>query len=161
MTMGNRYRTETGQVHHYPHQQSTRRNRKCRLPLFRELELVPHLALQGPSLNPRYPRVSASRRSHLSSNPKRLGPLRGHGLPLPAPLPQQLPAFSGMEGRTARVAAGTKRGYLPTFQPHQGRYLQSRDDLKQTISSMSRVTKRVPRRTRVANEITVVVSRGV
>jgi hypothetical protein len=59
------------------------------------LDRIAPLPRQGPSLNPRYPRVFASHRSYRF--PMRQGPLQGHALPHRPLWPLQLPVL-GMEG---------------------------------------------------------------
>jgi hypothetical protein len=61
------------------------------------LDRIAPLPRQGPSLNPRYPRVFASHRPHRFSNPMQQGLLQARALPHQPLWPLQLPVL-GMEG---------------------------------------------------------------
>jgi len=154
MTAGTHYQIESAQVHRYHHRRKTRRNRDCRASLSRELELIPLLPYRGPSHNPRYPRVSASRQPRPFSNPKHPEPLPPRALLRLPPRPPPPPAFSAMEGRAVQMPAPLrkKRRCPHAFRAHRGRYRQSRGGLRRIISSMWKVTKRVLRRTRTLND---------
>lgn len=89
---------------------------------------------QGPSPNPRYPRVSANPRSCPSPNAKGRQPLLGHALLLLAPRQLPLPVFLEMGGRMAQAAPWKKRGSRLAFRAHHDRL---RGGLRQTILSVS------------------------
>jgi len=106
------------------------------------LDRIPNLAPQGPSPNPRYPRVFANRPSRRPfSNPKRRESPPARAPRLLQPRPRPPPALSGTEGRTVRleaVAASWKKSGCPlVLLVHHGRHHQLRDGLRRTILSVS------------------------
>ena len=103
------------------------------------LDRIPHLARQGPNLNPRYPRVFANRQLHLFSNPNRRESLLDRDLRLLALRPLLRRAFSGMEDQMEQAVATSwkKRGCHLAFLALHGLHHQLRGDLRRTILSVS------------------------